>query len=269
MIPPLGSIFPKYEREDLMRRILITGCSSGFGQAIATRFLDGGWEVIATMRAPAREGLPASEHLRILPLDVTLPQSIQAALAEAGPIDALVNNAGVGMLNVLEGSEIDKARELFEINVLGTMAMTLAVMPTMRQRRSGVIVNISSSVTLRPLPALSIYSASKAAVSAFTESFALEAAEFGVRARLVLPGSAPETSFGRNAVARMGMDVPEAYGAFVQAYLQSLRTATDKTWAWDVSNAVWRAVTDVDAPMMLPAGADAHASFREAGRTAA
>jgi short-subunit dehydrogenase len=213
--------------------------------------------------------LPASNRLRILPLDVTQPQSIAAALAEAGPIDALVNNAGVGMLNVLEGAEIDKARELFEVNVLSTMAMTRAVMPAMRQRRAGVIVNISSSVTLRPLPALSIYSASKAAVNAFTECFAFEAAEFGVRARLVLPGSAPETSFGRNAVARMGMDVPEAYGPFVQAYVLSLRTTTERTSALNVANAVWRAVTDVDTPMVLPAGADAEAMFRGAARSAA
>lgn len=252
-----------------MPRILITGCSSGFGQAIAARFLDEGWEVIATMRTPATKGLPASDRLRILPLDVTQELSIQAALAEAGPIDALVNNAGVGMLNVLEGAEIEKARELFEVNVLGTMAMTRAVMPAMRERRSGVIVNISSSVTLRPLPALSIYSASKAAVNAFTESFALEAGEFGVRARLVLPGSAPETSFGKNAVVRMGMDVPETYGPFVQAYFRSLQNNTEKTSALNVANAVWRAVSDVDAPMMLPAGADAEAMFVDAGRSAA
>ncbi|WRH64484.1 MAG: SDR family oxidoreductase [Fuscovulum sp.] len=252
-----------------MPRILITGCSSGFGQAIAARFLDEGWEVVATMRTPAAEGLPISELLRILPLDVTQPLTIEAALAEAGPIDALVNNAGVGMLNVLEGAAIDKARELFEINVLGTMAMTQAVMPAMRQRRTGVIVNISSSVTLRPLPALSIYSASKAAVNAFTESFALEAAEFGVRARLVLPGSAPETSFGKNAVQRMGMDVPDVYGPFVQAYFQSLRNATEKTSALDVANAVWRAVADVDAPMLLPAGPDAEALFRNKDSLAA
>jgi NAD(P)-dependent dehydrogenase (short-subunit alcohol dehydrogenase family) len=252
-----------------MPRILITGTSSGFGRAIAAHFLDQGWEVIATMRTPSGEGLPVSDKLRLLPLDVTDAESIAAAIVQAGPLDALVNNAGVGMLNVLEGAEIARARELFEINVLGTMALTRAVMPGMRARRSGVIVNISSSVTLRPLPALSIYSASKAAVNAFTESLALEAAEFGVRARLVLPGSAPETSFGRNAVARMGMDVPEAYGPFVQAYFQSLKSATEKTQASDVAQAVWRAVTDESAPMKLPAGADAEAWFREAGLTAA
>lgn len=246
-----------------MSRILITGCSSGFGQAIATRFLDEGWEVIATMRSPSTEGLPSSDLLRVLPLDVTEASSIEAALAAAGPIDALVNNAGVGMLNVLEGAEIKKARELFETNVIGTMAMTRAVMPAMRARGNGVIVNISSSVTLRTLPALSIYSASKAAVNAFTQSFALEAAEFGVRARLVLPGSAPTTSFGKNAVARMGMDVPEPYGPFVQAYFQALQNAPEKTEAGDVAGAVWRAVTDADAPMVLPAGADAETWFQD------
>lgn len=252
-----------------MQRILITGTSSGFGRAIAAKFLDKGWEVLATMRAPSTEGLPVSDNLRVLPLDVTDADSIAAAVAEAGPLDALVNNAGVGMLNVLEGAEIARARELFETNVLGTMAMTRAVMPGMRERRDGVIVNISSSVTLRPLPALSIYSASKAAVNAFTESFALEAAEFGIRARLVLPGSAPETSFGRNAVARMGMDVPDAYGAFVQASFQGLMSATEKTQARDVAEVVWRAVTEKTAPMKLPAGADAETWFREAGRNAA
>ena len=250
-----------------MPRILITGCSSGFGQAIAGRFLDEGWDVIATMRHPSAEGLPVSDRLRLLPLDVTQPDSIAAAVTDAGPLDALVNNAGVGMLNVLEGAEIAQARELFETNVLGTMAMTRAVMPGMRDRKSGVIVNISSSATLRALPALSIYSASKAAVNAFTESFALEAAQFGVRARLVLPGSAPETSFGKNAVARMGMEMPEAYGAFVQSYLQTLRSATERTEARDVAEATWRAVTDPDAPMMLPAGTDAETWFREAGHT--
>ena len=252
-----------------MPRILITGTSSGFGRAIAAHFLDQGWEVIATMRTPSAEGLPVSDHLRLLPLDVTDADSIAAAIAAAGPLDALVNNAGVGMLNVLEGADMARARELFETNVLGTMAMTRAVMPGMRTRRGGVIVNISSSVTLRPLPALSIYSARKAAVNAFTESFALEAAEFGVRARLVLPGSAPETSFGRNAVARMGMDVPEAYGPFVQAYFQTLQSAREKTQAHDVALAVWHAVTDEAAPMKLPAGADAEAWFHEEGLMAA
>ncbi|WP_102225242.1 SDR family oxidoreductase [Acidimangrovimonas sediminis] len=248
-----------------MPRILITGTSSGFGREIALHFLDQGWDVVATMRNPAHADLPTSERLQILPLDVTDPDSIAGALKQAGPLDALVNNAGVGMLNALEGVEMDRVRELFETNVLGTIAMTRAVMPAMRAKRSGVIVNVSSTVTVRPLPALSVYSASKAALNAFTESFAIEAAEFGVRARLVLPGAAPETAFGRNAMARMGMEIPDAYEPFVKAYFEKLMSAKEKTEARDVAQAVWRAVTDEAAPMKLPAGADAVQNFHEAG----
>lgn len=246
-----------------MPKILITGASSGFGLATAELFLAEGWEVIATMRTPAAHTMAAHDRLHILPLDVTDAASIAQTVANAGDVDALVNNAGVGMLNVLEGVDIAKARELFETNVLGAMALTQAVLPGMRARRVGVIVNISSSVTLRPFPALSVYSASKAAINAFTESLALETAQFGIRTRLVLPGSAPTTAFGKNAVARMGMDVPAPYETFVQGYFATMRSSTEKTEAEDVARAVWRAVTEADAPMRLPAGADAETIFNQ------
>ncbi|MGM4985953.1 MULTISPECIES: SDR family oxidoreductase [Rhizobium] len=252
-----------------MPNILITGCSSDFGLAIAQTFVTAGWDVVATMRTPRTDLIPHSEKLKILALDVSNADSITKAVEAAGPIDALVNNAGVGMLNVLEGAEMSKIRELFETNVFGAMAMTKAVLPHMRIRRSGVIVNVSSSVTIKPLPALSVYSASKAALNAFTESLALEAALFGVRAKLVLPGSAPTTGFGKNAVARMGMDVPEPYSAFVHDYLTTLRSGTEFTTPEDVAEAVWRAVTEREAPMKTPAGADAQTWFREAGHSVA
>ncbi|NTA84171.1 SDR family oxidoreductase [Agrobacterium tumefaciens] len=248
-----------------MPKILITGCSSGFGVAIAQKFLNAGWDVVATMRTPRNNLLPSDGRLEILQLDVTSADSIAEAVETAGTIDALVNNAGVGMLNVLEGSEMSKVRELFETNVFGAMAMTKAVLPQMRSRRSGVIVNVSSAVTIRPLPALSVYSASKAALNAFTESLALEAALFGIRAKLVLPGSAPTTGFGKNAVSRMGMEIPEPYTAFVDDYMTKLRSGTEVTTADAVAEAVWRSVTEIDAPMKIPAGTDAETSFREAG----
>lgn len=244
-----------------MPRILITGASSGFGLATAHSFLARNWEVVATMRDPRTNQLPASERLTVLPLDVTDAKSIESAVAAAGLLDALVNNAGVGMLNVLEGADMAKVRELFETNVFSTFAMTKAVLPQMRLRGAGAIVNVSSSVTLKPLPALSVYSASKAALNAFTESLAIEAGLFGVRARLVLPGSAPATGFGKNAVARMGMDIPEPYTAFVHDYLATLRSGTLFTTPQDVAEAVWQAVTDENAPMLIPAGADALALF--------
>jgi NAD(P)-dependent dehydrogenase (short-subunit alcohol dehydrogenase family) len=241
-----------------MKTVLITGCSSGFGLATARLFLDAGWHVIATMRQPDTTLLPASDHLRILPLDVTDADSIAAAIAAAGPIDVLVNNAGVGLLNALEGVTMEMVRDVFETNTLGTIAMTRAALPQMRERGSGVIVNVTSSVTLVPLQLLSVYTASKAAVNAFTESLALELAPFGVRAQLVLPGRAPDTAFGDNARARMGMNFPPAYvDQAAQVFAGWQQSSDPVTQVSDVAEAVWRAATDPSCPMRLPAGADA------------
>lgn len=238
--------------------ILITGCSSGFGLDTALFFLDRGWHVIATMRTPRDDLLPRSERLRVLPLDVSDAASILQCVEAAGSIDALVNNAGIGLLAPLEGVTLDQARAVFETNTLGTIAMTHAVLPQFRQRKTGVIVNVTSSVTLQPLPLLSIYIGSKAAVNAFTESLALELAPFGIRARLVLPGRAPETRFGDNARQRMTGEPHAAYADFQAQVFAAMRNSpTPVTHAQDVSEAVWRAVTDPAAPMRLPAGADA------------
>jgi NAD(P)-dependent dehydrogenase (short-subunit alcohol dehydrogenase family) len=241
-----------------MKTILITGCSSGFGLEIARDFLGRGWHVVATMRTPREDLLPRSERLRVLPLDVTDPQSIRELVEAAGPIDALVNNAGVGLLNALEGISMDAVRAVFETNTLGTIAMTRAVLPQFRARKGGVIVNVSSSVTLKPLHLLSVYTASKAAVNAFTESLALELESFDIRVRLVLPGRAPETRFGENARSRMPGGFPEAYTALAQRVFEGWAQSTSPlTRPSDVVETVWRAVTDPASPMRLPAGADA------------
>lgn len=239
-----------------MKTVLITGCSSGFGLEIARHFLAHDWKVVATMRTPQAGLLPASEHVRVLALDVSDAASIRAALAAAGPIDALVNNAGIGMLFPLEGTSMEAARSLFETNALGTIAMTQAVLPGMRERGAGVIVNVTSAVTLTPLPLLSVYTASKAAVNAFTESLALELAPLGIRTRLVLPGRSPATRFGENARGRMQADTPAAYAPLLESVFGSARNGP-VTEAQDVAQAVWRAVTDPAAPVRIPAGADA------------
>lgn len=241
-----------------MKTILITGCSSGFGLATARHFLERDWKVVATMRTPREDVLPRSERLRVLALDVTNPESIRRAVAEAGPIDVLVNNAGIGWLNALEGTSMDVAREVFETNTLGTIAMTQAVLPQLRERRAGVIVNVTSTVTLKSLPLLAVYTASKSAVNAFTESLALELEPFDVRVRLVLPGRAPDTRFGENARSRMQGGFPEAYGDLVQRVFAGWQQdASPLTRSQDVAEAVWRAATDPSSPLRIPAGADA------------
>ena len=182
-----------------MKTILITGCSSGFGLETANFFLEKGWKVIATMRKPDESLFPKSANLRVLALDVTHPESIATVIKVAGPIDVLVNNAGIGLLNPVESTDMEVIRQVFETNTFGTMAMTKAVIPQMRERRSGMIINVTSTVTLKSLLLLAAYTASKAAVNAFTESVALELEPFNVKMRLVLPGLAPATSFAENA----------------------------------------------------------------------
>ena len=243
-----------------MKTVLITGCSSGFGLETARYFLDRGWSVAATMRTPRKDILPRSEHLRVIPLDVTNQESIVRAVDAAGPIDVLVNNAGIGWLNALEGTPMEIARQTFETNTFGTMAMTQAVLPQFRERRSGTIVNVTSSVTLKPLHLLSTYTASKAAVNAFSEVLALELEPLAVRVRVVLPGRAPETSFGRNAMARSQDGIPEAYAGLAQRVFSSWQqNAGPTTQATDVAQAIWRAATDPACPVRLAAGADAAA----------
>jgi NAD(P)-dependent dehydrogenase (short-subunit alcohol dehydrogenase family) len=239
-----------------VKTALITGCSSGFGLETARHFLDRDWKVIATMRTPREDVLAPSDRLRVLALDVTVPESVRQVVEAAGPIDVLVNNAGIGVLNALEGTSMETARDVFETNTLGTMAMTQAVLPQFRQRKAGVIVNVTSSVTMRPLPLLSVYTASKAAVNAFTESLALELRQFNVRVRLVIPGRAPETRFGENARPRMQGGVPEAYADLAQKVFAGWAQSSAVTRPLDVAEAVWRAANDPLSPVRIAAGAD-------------
>lgn len=249
-----------------MNRVLITGCSSGFGLATARLFLDRGWSVAATMRSPQPDLLPVSDRLRVLALDVTDGRSITRALEAAGPIDALVNNAGAGLMGVHEAVPIEAIRDLLEVNVLGPLAMTRAVMRGFRDQGAGVIVNVSSAVTLRSLPLLSAYTASKSALEAFSESFALEAGPLGTRVHLVLPGRSPQTGFGASARARSPGAMPEAYTAWARAALAPSPGSDEATTSpVQVAEAVWRAVTDPAAPFRIPAGPDALAIAQDPG----
>ena len=168
-----------------------------------------GWNVIATMRTPREDLLPRSERIRVLGLDVTDPESIAAAVAAAGPIDVLVNNAGIGALGAFEATPIATARELFETNTFGVMAVTQAVLPQFRERGAGVVINVTSSATLARMPLVAVYTASKTAIEGFTGSLALELEELGVRVKLVEPGYGPGTSFTRQREVAHGRPDPE------------------------------------------------------------
>ena len=240
-----------------MKTILITGCSSGYGLATARHFLAQGWRLIATMRTPRADLLPASYRLRVLALDVTNPESIAAALAVAGPIDVLVNNAGIGAVGAFEATSLETTRELFETNTFGVMAMMQAVIPQFRERGAGVIVNVTSSVTLAPMPLAGVYTASKTAITGFTGSVAFELGAFNVRVKLVEPGYAPSTRFTENGAARMQGAIPDAYMPFAAPIFAAFATPAAVTTERDVAEVVWRAAHDRSDRLRFAAGPDA------------
>ena len=247
-----------------MNTILITGCSSGYGLETARHFLARQWNVVATLRNPREDVLPRAANLRILPLDVTDAASIAAAVEAAGPIDALVNNAGIGVVGAFEATPMDHIRKVFDTNTFGVMAMTQAVIPQMRERRSGVIVNVTSSVTLTPMPLAAAYTASKQAIEGFTGSLGHELAHFGVRAKLVEPGYAPTTRFSHNTSVRVEDLIPQTYADFAAPIFAAFAQPGLFTTETDVAEAVWAAVNDSTQRLHFPAGADAIALSRAA-----
>lgn len=240
-----------------MKTVLITGTSSGYGLETARHFHARGWSVIATMRNPRDGLLPRSDLIRILPLDVTRLESIEAAIEAAGPIDVLVNNAGIGVVGAFEATPISHIRKVFDTNTFGVMAMVQAVVPQMRIRRSGVIINVTSSVTLASHPLAAAYTSSKTAITGFTGSLAHELGAFGVQAKLVEPGYAPTTRFGANTDIPVAQLIPEAYADYARPIFAEFANPVLTTKESDVSEAVGLAATDGSDQLHYPAGADA------------
>ncbi len=241
--------------------ILITGCSSGFGKATAALFLSRGWNVIATMRSPKPGLFDASEQLLVTALDVTRPQSVSNAIAQGiahfGKIDVLVNNAGIGLFGAHEAMPADVIREVFETNTFGVMTTNRAIIPHLRERGTGTIINVTSSAGIAPMPLVAAYTASKYAVEGFSEALAYELGLFGVRVKIVEPGLAPSTSFAANSGDRCDNRIPAAYADYAGRYLQSMREyPTAYTTEADVATAVYAAATDDNNRLRYPAGAD-------------
>lgn len=243
--------------------VFITGCSSGFGRATAELFLEKGWNVVATLRTPpeTRMGGPwESERVRVLRLDVTDRASIAAAvrdgIAAFGGLDAVVNNAGIGLLSAFEATPPETIQEVFATNTFGVMAVTQAVLPHLRERGAGTLVNVTSSVGIAPMPLVAVYTASKFAIEGFTESLSYELACFGVRAKIVEPGYAPGTRFAANTGERLRGLVPEAYAPYAQQVMHG-HAGAKTTAALDVARAVWLAATDGSSRLRYAAGQDA------------
>jgi NAD(P)-dependent dehydrogenase (short-subunit alcohol dehydrogenase family) len=242
----------------------ITGCSTGFGRELASAVVARGYRAVVTARNPRQvEDLVAGHRDRTLALrlDVTDPSQVAEAVKQAeehfGGIDVLVNNAGIGYFAAVEESEEAEVRRMFEINFFGLARMTRAVLPGMRKRRSGHIINISSIAGLAAFPSLGDYCATKFAVEGLSECLALEVGPLGIRVTLVEPSGFRTDWAGRSANETRA-EISD-YDATAGAVRRALRDLSGKQPGDPVraANAIIRAVETPDPPLHLLLGRDA------------
>jgi NAD(P)-dependent dehydrogenase (short-subunit alcohol dehydrogenase family) len=204
----------------MSKTILITGASSGFGRDTAETLHRAGHTVYASMRAAQGKNREAAEALRTLGLktveldvsdDASVDAGVKNVLAEAGTIDVLVNNAGIGSAGVTEAFTAEQAKAVFDTNVIGLFRVTRAVLPSMRQKRDGLIINIGSILGRVTFPFLGIYGASKFAVEALTDSLRYEVSLLGVEVVAVQPSAYP-TNFFPGIQTPADIEVTESYG---------------------------------------------------------
>ncbi len=233
---------------------LITGVSSGIGAAIAVRLTSAGFRVVGTSRAPQR--LAPIPGVETLALDVTDDTAVRSVVSEVidrtGHIDVLVNNAGLGIAGAAEESSIDQARSLFDTNFFGLIRLTNEVLPHMRRRGSGRIINISSVLGFLPAPYAALYAASKHAVEGYTESLDHELREYGVRALLVEP-SYTRTDFESNM---WEADTPQAAYADNRAAVRAVvaNKIRNAELPAVVADATYAAAIDKRIKLRYPAG---------------
>ena len=237
----------------MTQTILITGTSSGFGEATARLFAARGWNVIATMRNPeASNALQSGDNVLVTRLDVEDLDTIEAAISEGiarfGRIDALLNNAGYGLFAVFEGASRDAVKRQFDVNVFGVMDVTRAILPHFRSNRKGTIINITSGAGVIGFPMASLYSASKFAVEGFTEALGYEFSGLGISAKLVQPGGAPGTGFMTRSGAE-GAAIPVATDYFpflddIGKLYGGMAGGTDPDAVEKVASAIFEAATD-------------------------
>ena len=192
-----------------MKVVLVTGCSTGIGLATATLFSEGDYQVIATARSPESSEelveLGKKDNVLLKTLDVCDQESVDKLFDELNDfdVDVLVNNAGVGGSGSVENVSMDFAKNLMETNYFGALRMIQKVIPSMRSRRSGAIINVSSQAGRRPFALMSHYCATKYALNGLSESMAHELARFNIRVTLIEPGTVITPIFGK------GNSIPE------------------------------------------------------------
>jgi NAD(P)-dependent dehydrogenase (short-subunit alcohol dehydrogenase family) len=236
----------------MTKTMLITGASTGFGKHTAELFAARGWNVIATMRTPsAGAELAQRDNVLVTRLDVqdrsSIEQAIAAGIDRFGGIDVVVNNAGFGLFGIFEATTREKIQEQFDVNVFGVMDVTRAILPHFRQKKAGVIINVSSGAGVFGLPMISLYNASKFALEGFSESLSYELLSQGIVVKIVEPGGVISTEFGTRSASEASQAMPpDDYAAFAAGtakVFEGLRAARVAT-SDDVAQVIYQAATD-------------------------
>lgn len=245
----------------MKKTVFITGASSGFGRTTVKLFHQKGWNVIATMRSPEQESeLSAIPGVFVTRLDVTdndsIAKAVQEGIRQFGQIDVLVNNAGFGTLGALEAASGQVIRQQFEVNFFGLIEVMKAILPGMRTRKAGIIINLSSMGGRVTFPFSTLYHATKFAVEGLTESLQYELNPLGIRLKLIEPGGYKTDFAGRsmNIYGAGGLDgYQEPFGRFAGKLEQWPMSEN----IGEVAEAIWEAASDESEKLRYLVGPDA------------
>jgi short-subunit dehydrogenase len=237
--------------------ILITGASSGIGRETAKLFQIKNWKVAATMRSPEKaEDLRKIADVECFRLDVTDTDSIKSAIAATmekfGHIDAVVNNAGYGLVGAFEAATDEQIEKQFQTNVFGLMNVCREILPVFRRQKSGIIVNVASMGGRIAFPLYSLYHATKWAVEGFSESLQYEVEQFNIRIKIIEPGPIKTDFYDRSMdlTRREGLT---AYDSFIDRAMPNMQKAgADAPGVAVVAATIYEAVTDNSKKMRYP-----------------
>lgn len=251
-----------YIKAFMKKTVLITGTSSGIGRATALYFAKQNWNVIATMRNPEKhQDLAAIPGITLMALDVTQESSIEQAIKDSilkfGNIDVIVNNAGYGTVGPFEAASQEQVKRQFETNVYGVFNVIRAILPHFRQKKDGIIINVSSMGGRITFPLYSLYHGTKWAVEGFSESLQFELREHHIRVKLIEPG-AIKTDFYDRSQDLFKKDGLTAYDAYVESALPMMQQTGAKAPGPEiVAKTIYKAATDGRKKMRYPIGSGA------------
>ncbi|KPH15218.1 SDR family oxidoreductase [Chryseobacterium sp. ERMR1:04] len=249
----------------MQKTIFITGASSGLGKATAKLFQSKGWNVIATMRKPEEETeLTQLENVTVLKLDVANPEELTKTIDYVltnYEIDVVLNNAGYGLVGPLEAFTDEQIKTQIETNLMGVIRITKGFTPYFRERKEGVLINITSSFGLIGFPTCSIYSATKFAVDGFSESMGYELAQFGVQVKVVAPGGIQTDFAGRSLDGAQHKAYQKLMDKVQEGY--SPEQIANYSKPEDIAYVIYEAATDGKDQLRYVAGKDANALYNE------